>query len=177
MSKNKKSFSETGLGKILTGVLPQVIKGASKVLPDNGVLGIIKNIIDTDPDMSTEEKEAAHDQLLELYRLEVEDRTEEKEAAHDQLLELYRLEVEDRDSARSREARIKEAGGNDWMMSLTGIVGLSAFAFLVYTVVTTNVPESNKEIFIHMIGIVEGVALSIFGYYFGSAVKKENKNG
>ena len=118
MSKNKKSFSETGLGKILTGVLPQVIKGASKVLPDNGVLGIIKNIIDTDPDMSTEEKEAAHDQLLELYR----------------------LEVEDRDSARSREARIKEAGGNDWMMSLTGIVGLSAFAFLVYTVVTTNVP-------------------------------------
>ncbi len=46
MSKNKKSFSETGLGKILTGVLPQVIKGASKVLPDNGVLGIIKNIID-----------------------------------------------------------------------------------------------------------------------------------
>ena len=155
MSKNKKSFSETGLGKILTGVLPQVIKGASKVLPDNGVLGIIKNIIDTDPDMSTEEKEAAHDQLLELYR----------------------LEVEDRDSARSREARIKEAGGNDWMMSLTGIVGLSAFAFLVYTVVTTNVPESNKEIFIHMIGIVEGVALSIFGYYFGSAVKKENKNG
>ena len=155
MSKNKKSFSETGLGKILTGVLPQVIKGASKVLPDNGVLGIIKNIIDADPDMSTEEKEAAHDQLLELYR----------------------LEVEDRDSARSREARIKEAGGNDWMMSLTGIVGLSAFAFLVYTVVTTNVPESNKEIFIHMIGIVEGVALSIFGYYFGSAVKKENKNG
>ena len=155
MSKNKKSFSETGLGKILTGVLPQVIKGASKVLPDNGVLGIIKNIIDTDPDMSTEEKEAAHDQLLELYR----------------------LEVEDRDSARSREARIKEAGGNDWMMSLTGIVGLSAFAFLVYTVVTTNVPESNKVIFIHMIGIVEGVALSIFGYYFGSAVKKENKNG
>lgn len=155
MSKNKKSFSKTGLGKILTGVLPQVIKGASKVLPDNGVLGIIKNIIDTDPDMSTEEKEAAHDQLLELYR----------------------LEVEDRDSARSREARIKEAGGNDWMMSLTGIVGLSAFAFLVYTVVTTNVPESNKEIFIHMIGIVEGVALSIFGYYFGSAVKKENKNG
>jgi hypothetical protein len=63
------------------------------------------------------------------------------------------------------------------MMSLTGIVGLSAFGFLVYTVVTTQVPESNKEIFIHMIGIVEGVALSIFGYYFGSAVKKDNKNG
>ena len=154
MSNDKKPFKETGLGKILLGVIPGFIKGASKALPDSGVLGVIKNLIDTDPDMSDEEKAQAHDQLVELYR----------------------LEVEDRDSARKREAAIINAGGKDWMMSLTGIVGPSAFAFLVYTVVTTNVPESNKEIFIHMIGIVEGVALSIFGYYFGSAVKKENKS-
>lgn len=155
MAENKKPFKETGLGKILLGVLPGVVKGASKVLPDSGVLGIIKNLIDTDPDMSAEEKAAAHDQLVELYR----------------------LEVEDRDSARKREVSIAASGRSDWMMTLTGIVGLSAFAFLVYTVVTTQVPETNKEIFIHMIGIVEGVALSIFGYYFGSAVKKDNKNG
>jgi len=150
---DKKPFKETGLGKILLGVIPGFIKGASKALPDSGVLGVIKNLIDTDPDMSDEEKAQAHDQLVELYR----------------------LEVEDRDSARKREAAIVNAGGKDWMMSLTGIIGLAAFAFLVYTVVTTQVPESNKEIFIHMIGIVEGVALSIFGYYFGSAVKKDNK--
>ena len=155
MSNDKKPFKETGLGKILLGVIPGFIKGASKALPDSGVLGVIKNLIDNDPDMSEEEKAQAHDQLVELYR----------------------LEVEDRDSARKREAAIVNAGGKDWMMSLTGVVGLAAFAFLVYTVVTTNVPESNKEIFIHMIGIVEGVALSIFGYYFGSAVKKDDKNG
>ena len=149
----KKPFKETGLGKILLNVIPGFVKGASKALPDSGVLGVIKNLIDSDPDMSDEEKAQAHDQLVELYR----------------------LEVEDRDSARKREAAIVSSGGKDWMMSLTGIVGLAAFAFLVYTVVTTNVPESNKEIFIHMIGIVEGVALSIFGYYFGSAVKKDNK--
>lgn len=149
----KKKFAETGLGKILLSVIPSFVKGASKALPDSGVLGVIKNLIDTDPDMSDEEKAQAHDQLVELYR----------------------LEVEDRDSARKREASIVNAGGKDWMMSLTGIVGLAAFAFLVYVVVTTNVPEGNKEIFIHMIGIVEGVALSIFGYYFGSAVKKDGK--
>jgi hypothetical protein len=62
------------------------------------------------------------------------------------------------------------------MFNATGVVGLAAFAFLVYTVVTTEVPETNKEIFIHLLGIVEGVALSIFGYYFGSSIK-ENKNG
>jgi hypothetical protein len=151
----KKPFKETGLGKILLGVLPSVVKGASKVLPDSGVLGVIKNLIDTDPDMSAEEKAAAHDQLVELYK----------------------LEVQDRDSARKREAAIVASGGVDWMMTLTGIIGLAAFSFLVYTVVTTKVPETNKEIFIHMIGIVEGVALSIFGYYFGSASKKDNKSG
>jgi hypothetical protein len=150
---DKKPFKETGLGKILLSVIPGFVKGASKALPDSGVLGVIKNLIDTDPDMTDEEKAQAHDQLVELYR----------------------LEVEDRDSARKREAAIVNSGGKDWMMSLTGIIGLAAFAFLVYTVVTTQVPESNKEIFIHMIGIVEGVALSIFGYYFGSAVKKDNK--
>lgn len=155
MSNDKKPFKETGLGKILLSVIPGFIKGASKALPDSGVLGVIKNLIDTDPDMSDEEKAQAHDQLVELYR----------------------LEVQDRDSARKREAAIVNAGGKDWMMTLTGIVGLAAFAFLVYTVVTTQVPETNKEIFIHMIGIVEGVALSIFGYYFGSAVKKDDKNG
>ena len=155
MSEDKKPFKETGLGKILLGVLPSVVKGASKVLPNSGVLGVIKNLIDTDPDMSEDEKAAAHDQLVELYR----------------------LEVEDRDSARKREASIVASGRIDWMMTLTGIIGLAAFSFLVYTVVTTKVPEQNKEIFIHMIGIVEGVALSIFGYYFGSAAKKDNKTG
>lgn len=150
--KEKKPFKETGLGRILLGVLPGVVKGASKFLPDSGITGVIKNLINSDPDMTDEEKEAAHDQLVQLYK----------------------LEVEDRDSARKREAAIVNAGGRDWMMSLTGIIGLAAFGFVVYTVVTTNVPAENKEIFIHMIGIVEGVALSIFGYYFGSAVKKES---
>ena len=155
MSETKKPFKETGLGKILTSVLPGVVKGASKFLPDSGMMGVLKNLIDGDPDMTDDEKAAAHDQLVELYR----------------------LEVEDRDSARKREAAIVASGGRDWMMTLTGIVGLTAFGFLVYTVVTTKVPETNKEIFIHMIGIVEGVALSIFGYYFGSAVKKDDKHG
>ena len=153
--KVKKPFKETAVGKVLLGLVPTVAKTAASVLPDRGMLGILKNIIDTDEDLTEEEKAAAHDQLVELYK----------------------LEVEDRDSAREREAAIVAAGGVDWMMSLTGIIGLVAFGFVVYTVVTTEVPADNKEIFIHMIGIVEGIALSIFGYYFGSAAKKDNKNG
>ena len=151
MSKDKKPFKETGLGKFLLGAGSTIIDVVGDVLPDKGLLGVVKKLIDKDPDLSEDQKAEAHDRLVELYR----------------------LEVEDRDSARKREVNLRKYG-TDWMFNLTGIVGLTAFAFLVYTVVTTQVPESNKEIFIHLIGIVEGVALSIFGYYFGSAIK-ENK--
>ena len=151
MTKIKKPFKETGLGKFLLGAGSTIIDVVGDVLPDKGLLGVVKNLIDKDPNLSEDQKSEAHDRLVELYR----------------------LEVEDRDSARKREVNLRKYG-TDWMFNLTGIVGLSAFAFLVYTVVTTQVPESNKEIFIHLIGIVEGVALSIFGYYFGSAIK-ENK--
>jgi len=151
MSENKKPFKETGLGKFLLGAGSTIIDVVGDVLPDKGLLGVVKKLIDKDPDLSEDQKAEAHDKLVELYR----------------------LEVADRDSARKREVNLRKYG-TDWMFNLTGIVGLSAFAFLVYTVVTTQVPESNKEIFIHLIGIVEGVALSIFGYYFGSAIK-ENK--
>lgn len=149
--KDKKPFKETGLGKFLLGAGSTIIDVVGDVLPDKGLLGVVKKLIDKDPDLNADQKAEAHDRLVELYR----------------------LEVEDRDSARKREVNLRKYG-TDWMFNLTGIVGLSAFAFLVYTVVTTQVPESNKEIFIHLIGIVEGVALSIFGYYFGSAIK-ENK--
>ncbi len=149
--ENKKPFKETGLGKFLLGAGSTIIDVVGDALPDKGLLGVVKNLIDKDPNLSEDQKSEAHDRLVELYR----------------------LEVEDRDSARKREVNLRKYG-TDWMFNLTGIVGLSAFAFLVYTVVTTQVPESNKEIFIHLIGIVEGVALSIFGYYFGSAIK-ENK--
>ena len=143
MDKDKKPFFETKLGKILSKI--------SGVLPKEGVLGVLRDVLDGDNTLTPEEKESALNEALEAYK----------------------LEVSDRDSARKREVHLRKYG-TDWMFNVTGIVGLLAFGFLVYTVVTTPVPETNKEIFIHMIGIVEGVALSIFGYYFGSA-KKDNK--
>jgi hypothetical protein len=139
----KKPFKDTKVGKVISKL--------TGILPKDGVLGIVKNILDSDSTLTPEEKEKVLEQALEAYK----------------------IEVSDRDSARKREVELRKYG-TDWMFNATGVVGLLAFAFLVYTVVTTEVPETNKEIFIHMIGIVEGVALSIFGYYFGSA-KKSNR--
>lgn len=139
----KKPFKDTKVGKVISKL--------TGILPKEGVLGVVKNLLDSDSTLTSEEKEKVLEQALEAYK----------------------IEVSDRDSARKREVELRKYG-TDWMFNATGVVGLLAFAFLVYTVVTTEVPETNKEIFIHMIGIVEGVALSIFGYYFGSA-KKSNR--
>jgi len=147
---SKKPFNETVVGKFITKKLPGFV---GDILPDKGVLGIIKNLIDIDPELSSEEKAAMHQEIVDLYR----------------------LEVEDRDSARRREVEKAKTGGLDFMFNLTGLIGLLSFAFIIYAIVYLQIPENNKEVWIHTIGIIEGIVLSIFGYFYGSAVK-QNKN-
>ena len=142
----KKKFKDTAVGQLILSKVPDFV---SKALPDNGVLGVVKNLIDSEPDLSPEEKAQMHEELVEFYK----------------------LEVADRDSARKREVEIAKTGRFDLMYNLTGIVGLGAFAFIVYAIVYLEIPTENKEVWIHLIGICEGIVLSIFGYFFGSAVK------
>jgi len=72
---SKKPFKDTTVGKFLLKKIPGIV---GDVLPDKGVLGIVKNLIDTDDSMTAEQK-------AELKK------------------ELYELEVADRDTARKRE--------------------------------------------------------------------------
>lgn len=138
---SKKPFKETKVGKLLGKV--------SGLLPESGVLGVLKEVIDNDDQLTPEEKKEAHKELIEAYK----------------------VEVTDRDSARNREVEIAKTGKFDLMYNLTGIVGLSAFAFIVYAIVYLEIPTENKEVWIHLIGICEGIVLSIFGYFFGTSMK------
>lgn len=144
----KKKFKETKVGKFLTEKLPGI---AADVLPEKGVLGIVKNLLDNDKDLTPEEKAQMHDELVELYE----------------------LEVQDRDSARKREVEIAKTGKKDYMFTLTGVVGLGVFVFIVYAITAIEIPTDNKEIWIHLIGICEGIVLSIFGFYFGTSNDKK----
>jgi len=143
----KKKFKDTKVGQFLLKKLPGF---ASEVLPDKGVLGIVKKLIDNEPELTPEEKAQMHDEILEFYK----------------------IEVADRDSARKREIEVAKTGNFDVMFNLTGFIGLGAFAFIIYAIVYLQIPEANKEVWIHLIGICEGIVLSIFGYFYGSAVRK-----
>ena len=139
---DKKPFGETKVGKIL-----------SKVLPDKGITGVLKDVLDLDDTLSPEDKEKAAETLLKAYE----------------------AEVLDRDSARNRETQVTKRGKFDFLFNLTGLVGLASFGVIVWAILVLEIPESNRELFYHLIGIVEGVTLSIFGYYFGTSMKDDKK--
>ena len=148
--EEKKKFKDTKVGKFLKEKAPKILDTVGDVLPDKGVLGIVKNLISTSDEMSDEDKQLAFEQMKELYA----------------------LEVQDRDSARNREIEISKLNKFDGLFYLTGLIGLGVFCFIVYAIAYLQIPDQNKEIWIHLIGISEGVVLSIFGYYFGSSIKR-----
>lgn len=90
-------------------------------------------------------------------------------------LKQYEAEIRDRETARLREIEIAKVGKTDWMMKVVGMVGLASFMFLIYALIFRTIPSDNKELFAHLIGIVEGVALGIFGYYFGTSRSSDRK--
>ena len=145
----KKKFKDTKVGQFILKKIPGFV---GDILPQKGVLGVVKNLIDNEPELTSQDK-------IQL---------------HNELIELYELEVADRDSARKREVEKAKSGGFDFMFNLTGVIGLGAFAFIIYAIVYLQIPESNKEVWIHLIGICEGIVLSIFGFFFGYAVRKNN---
>jgi len=61
----KKKFSETRVGKFLKKAAPNILNVASDLLPDAGLLKLVKNLITKDEVLTTEDKEMAL-KLLEM---------------------------------------------------------------------------------------------------------------
>ena len=70
--KNKKKFSETKVGKFLSKAAPGILGTVGDVLPNNGVLGVVKNLISKDEAMPAEDKEKAM-KLLEMDIVEMQE--------------------------------------------------------------------------------------------------------
>ena len=146
---DRKKLKDTKLGGWLSTNAPKVLDVVGDLLPDQGALGVVKNLIQNDPDLDPSQK-------AEFARM------------------AFELESADRASARQREVEVVKATGKiDWMMVITGIVGLLSFMFTIYAVVYIESVKEN-ELFIHLMGMIEGVVIgNIFAYYFGASVKKD----
>ena len=60
-SRVLKKIKDTGLGKWLKNKAPNVLDVVGDFLPDQGALGVVKNLIDKDPEVDTEAGMAAVD--------------------------------------------------------------------------------------------------------------------
>ncbi len=56
MSKQEEKIEKTKVGKFLQEKLPDVAAKFAGVLPDQGVLGILKRVVDGSPELTAEEK-------------------------------------------------------------------------------------------------------------------------
>lgn len=55
----KKKLKETKVGAFLASKAPEVLAAIGNVLPDQGTLGVVKNLITSDPKIEAEDKEQA----------------------------------------------------------------------------------------------------------------------
>ena len=70
----KKKFKETKVGQFLSKAAPGILGTVGDILPDNGLFGIVKNLISKDETMPVEDKEKA-------LKLLDQDMTEMKEVS------------------------------------------------------------------------------------------------
>jgi len=74
MPDNKKKFKDTKVGQFLLGTAPKLVDGISDVLPDQGLLGVVKNLIKKEDPviLPPEDKEKAL-KLLEQDMVEMQE--------------------------------------------------------------------------------------------------------
>jgi len=157
----KKEFKDkTKLGKFLSKVTALGLDVApiiSKASTGN-VLGAISDTVKLlKGEDTTESKELLDEFVIQKKNIE---------------LDFYRVEAQDRDSARNREIEVAKVGKIDYMMYATGATGLLSFIFMIYAVVYIPSVLEN-DLFVHLLGMVEGVVISnIFAYYYGTSAEK-----
>jgi len=71
-TNNKKKFKDTKVGKFLSKAAPGILGTVGDILPDQGVFGIVKNIISKDETLPPEDKEKAM-KLLEMDMVEMQE--------------------------------------------------------------------------------------------------------
>ena len=143
MENNRSKLKDTKLGEWFRNKAPQALDAIGDLVPGGQAVKAIGALIDATT-TSDEEREMAHALLAQA-------------------------EADDRANARSREVAFTQATGQrDWMQTAVGIVGMIAFLLMIWWA-TQGVEE--REVYFHLLGVVEGVAVTIYGYYYGASQK------
>jgi hypothetical protein len=145
MEQNKK-IKDTGLGKWLKSKAPNVLDVVGDLLPDQGGLGIVKNLIEKDPDVNTDEGTAAVDAEIQ-FQNNVTERWKADMGSDVKLAKLIR--------------------------PVTLIALMSMFMITMFIDSMDNVPFNVKDSYVDLLQIL---MLTAFGAYFaGRTIEKAKK--
>lgn len=99
------------------------------------------------------------------------------EALESNALKEIELQNQDRESARSRETEfVKATGRADRMQIFVGTTIMLAFFTSLVLIGFKEIPTKNEHLMINAIGILEGLVMSVAGYYFSSSLGSRIKD-
>jgi hypothetical protein len=145
MEQNKK-IKDTGLGKWLKSKAPNVLDVVGDLLPDQGGLGIVKNLIEKDPDVNTDEGTAAVDAEIQFQN---------------NVTERWKADM---------GSDVKRA---QLIRPVTLLAVMSMFMITMFIDSMDNVPFNVKDSYVDLLQIL---MLTAFGAYFaGRTIEKAKK--
>jgi len=113
--------------------------------------------------------------LIKGESMSLQDKLEFERLLSEERMEVMRLEVERIKNAQDREVGVVQATGKpDYFQWVVGSVGLGVFLVIVINGLFYDI--ENEKVYFHLLGIVEGIVLGIFGYYFGSSLGSKIKD-
>lgn len=158
MSKKKK-FKETNFGKIVCNKIPEALDLVGDLLPDKGVMGVVKNIINSSKLNDKEKNELLQQQRefefkeLELYLADVQDARDMQKVA---------LQQDDKTSKRFLY----------WLTLVSVVLG---FAYIFMITLITIKPQ-NQRFADTILGVVIAMIFgSIYNFFYGSSKGSADK--
>ena len=139
MSKEKKKFKETKVGAFLTEKAPKLVSQLGEFLPDQGGLGVVKNLITSDKTIKAADKETA--------------------------LKLLDQDIAEMQNVSERWT--SDMRSDSWLSKTTTPLTLIylAFAMSVFVVLdSTVVLEINEG----WVSLLEALLITVYVAYFGS---------
>lgn len=157
--QKKKKFKETTFGKIVCNKIPEALGLVGDLLPDNGVMGVVKNIINNSRLNDDEKKELLEKQKdfelkeLHLYLEDVQDARHMQEVA---------LQQDDKTSKRFIY----------WLTLISVVLG---FGYIFMITLITIKPE-NQRFADTILGVVIAMIFgSIYNFFYGSSKGSADK--
>ena len=146
MNEGNKKLKDTKVGEWLSDKAPKILDVAGDLLPDAGVLGIVKRLVDSDPEIPAQDK-----------------------------LEVERIRLENEVNIQEQVTRRWEADMNS-DVKIAKIIRPSIMIYLIVFFSVVTIWDSVSELFVVRDGYVDllqYLLLTVLGAYFtGRTIEK-----